>query len=351
MARIQILAWDNHRGLSHDIGLLRGTLQALGHQVTVTRLGQRRHDGRWKALPMWLHQQLLRLWHLDPRKQLFDLNIALEHVRPAFFRFARRNVLIPNPEWLSARSCKYLPRFDAVLCKTHHAVELFQAQGCTALYIGFRSDDCLDRRIARETTFLHMAGASQMKGTARLLALWQRHPEWPQLLLLQSAATAESSPTQDNIEHRVGFVDDIHIIRELQNRHVFHLCLSETEGWGHYIAEAMSAGAVVITCDAAPMNELVSATRGLLVEAHATRSYNMATLQAFDEAALERVIAQAAAMTDEQHRALGQRARQWFEANERSFPVQLREALDQLLVDPVPARRKSAAATENSARC
>ena len=56
-------------------------------------------------------------------------------------------------------------------------------------------------------------------------------------------------------------------LRTLQNSHRFHLCLSEAEGWGHYIAEALSVGAITLTCDAAPMNELVTAERGLLVAA------------------------------------------------------------------------------------
>jgi hypothetical protein len=39
------------------------------------------------------------------------------------------------------RSQRYLRRFDAVLCKTRYAVDLFNARGCRALYIGFRGTD------------------------------------------------------------------------------------------------------------------------------------------------------------------------------------------------------------------
>ena len=36
-----------------------------------------------------------------------------------------------------------------------------------------------------------------------------------------------------------------------------HICPSAREGFGHYINEARSVGAVVLTIDAAPMSEFV----------------------------------------------------------------------------------------------
>ncbi len=37
------------------------------------------------------------------------------------------------------------------------------------------------------------------------------------------------------------------------------------EGFGHYIVEALSTGAIVVTTDGAPMNELVTPKSGFLV--------------------------------------------------------------------------------------
>jgi len=45
-----------------------------------------------------------------------------------------------------------------------------------------------------------------------------------------------------------------------------HLCPSEREGYGLYIAEAMAAGALVIATNHPPMNELVTNATGLLIE-------------------------------------------------------------------------------------
>jgi Glycosyltransferase len=333
MARINLLAWDNQRGLSHDIRLLSATLVALGHQVHVTRLGSHRQDGRWKSTLLYLRMLWQRLRSGGQQMTLYDVNIALEHVRPCYFRLARLNLLVPNPEWMSPRSQRYLTRFDAILCKTRYAVDLFSAHGCRAIHIGFRSSDCLDESVPRQATFLHLAGASRMKGTQRLLALWQRHPEWPKLLLLQSPRTAipATGPSPANIEHRVGYLNDIREIRHLQNSHRFHLCLSETEGWGHYIVEAMSCKAVVITCDAPPMNELVSAQRGVLVKTANARPFNMTTLHGFDEAALEATIERLMQMPESEAVALGEQARTWFASNETGFTARLDTALRQLL--------------------
>ncbi|WP_426701686.1 glycosyltransferase [Rhodanobacter sp. Col0626] len=333
MARINLLAWDNQRGLSHDIRLLSEALRALGHQVDVTRLGPRRHDGRGKAWRLRLRMWWRRLRHADRRITLYDANIALEHVRPDWFALARVNLLVPNPEWLSVRSQRYLGRFDGILCKTRYAVELFTARGCRALHIGFRSTDCFESEIPRQPTFLHLAGASRMKGTQRLLGLWQRHPEWPKLTVLQSARTAIrlAEPVPANIDHQIGYLGDVRDIRRLQNTHVFHLCPSETEGWGHYIAEAMSCKAVVITCDAPPMNELVTPERGALVQSSKAGTFNLITLHRFDEAALEATIERLLAMPAEQRDMLGEQARAWFTSNDAGFTARLDSALRQLL--------------------
>jgi glycosyltransferase involved in cell wall biosynthesis len=331
MARINLIAWDNPRGLGHDVRLLADTLVALGHELELTRLGPRRHDGRWRSA--WLHLKMAWRWLASGGRQarLYDLNIALEHVRPPFMRLARRNALVPNPEWLSPRSQRYLPRFDAVLCKTRHAAEIFTARGCRALHIGFDSVDCHRPDVPREPTFLHLAGASQLKGTQRLLAVWQRHPEWPKLVVVQAPATDAPAPVPAaNVEYRIGHIDTDEV-RRLQNTHAVHLCLSETEGWGHYLVEAMSCGALVITCDAPPMHELVDASRGLLVRTGAGAPFNLAQRYCFDEAALERVIEQVLAMPPAQRLALGAQARAWFEDNHRNFAARLEAALREVL--------------------
>jgi glycosyltransferase involved in cell wall biosynthesis len=334
--RINLIGWDNGRGLSHDLRLLRDIFQAQGNDVHVTSVGPKRR--RWTPRTLWLRLQLMwQSWQrgagLDWK---FDSSIMLEHVQPAYFGLARRNFFIPNPEWLSPRDERHLHRFDAILAKTRVAAGIFQARGLPTRYIGFRSTDCLTPETPRKPHFLHLAGASRMKGTARLIAVWRRHPEWPTLLVLQSPQTAQGMPTEparDNLQHRVATLRDIKEIRCLQNSHLFHVCLSEAEGWGHYIAEAMSCGAITITCDAPPMNELVRPDRGILVAATAAGRLNAATRYHFDETALEATIARAMTMSAVECETMGKAARAWFEINEKHFSGTLRDALQPLRQD------------------
>ena len=116
MASIHLIAWDNGRGLSHDIRLLETTLKGLGHQVHITSAPQRARGIPWGAWRERMRMTLRWLTGRGPRR--YDLGITLEHVHPAYLPLARRNALIPNPEWLSRRDRKRLHRFDAILCKT-----------------------------------------------------------------------------------------------------------------------------------------------------------------------------------------------------------------------------------------
>jgi hypothetical protein len=217
---------------------------------------------------------------------------------------------------------------DRIWAKTAFAEQLFVARGCRVQRIGFDSEDRFQPEVLRQPQFLHLAGRSPLKGTQRLLALWQRHPQWPQLTLVQDArqGTAAGKPVSANIVHAGGFVSDSEL-RRLQNTHRFHLCLSEAEGWGHYIAEGMSVGAVTFTCDAPPMNELVGAGRGMLINARLGEQHNLARIARFDDAALEAAIERSLALSTVQLDAIGSAARHWFLDNKHGFAARLQKAV------------------------
>jgi glycosyltransferase involved in cell wall biosynthesis len=304
---INLIAWDNGSGLSHDLRLLRETLESLGHKVHVTDTTM-------------LHKPVVG--------ESYDINIMMEHIRPGYFHAAKRNFFIPNPEWYDKEDDQHIGRMEAVLTKTAHAGKLFRSLGVPQRHIGFRSTDCYLPGIPKENTFLHLSGLSRLKGTQRLMEVWARHPEWPMLRVFQAPSKAlPNPPWAPNIQYSAVTLPDIRDVRELQNRHRFHVCLSEAEGWGHYYAEAMSCGNIVLTCDAAPMNELVRPDRGLLVKAKGTGTVNSAVLYHFNETALEAAVNQARAMPARQQDAMGRAARLWFDTNEALFPAALQAAL------------------------
>jgi glycosyltransferase involved in cell wall biosynthesis len=59
-------------------------------------------------------------------------------------------------------------------------------------------------------------------------------------------------------------ITDAELLYEM-NAAQIHLCPSRAEGWGHYITEGLSVGALVIATDGSPMNEHVRPEHGILV--------------------------------------------------------------------------------------
>jgi hypothetical protein len=256
----------------------------------------------------------------------YDFVLMEEHIVPAFLEDAPRRILLPHPEWFLPRDMEALHRVDLVLAKTREAQRIFADKGCRALCTGFTSEDRHDATVPRERAFFHLAGSSRTKNTGPLLALWRRHPEWPRLTVVQHPKEAKPCATAANIEHRIGYLADAELKR-LQNAHRFHLCPSATEGFGHYIVEAMSVGAVVITLDAPPMNEMITPERGILVPWSRTGTQHLATIFHFEDAPMERAIEHALAMDGARCDAMGAASRAWYEAERAAFPGRLDAAL------------------------
>lgn len=324
---LNVIAWNNGVGLSRDMMLLKEALSKAGFDVSLTRIGRGK-------LRKWFRPSLVRARHALHRvfggSSRHDATLMLEHIRPEEFGGARLHFFVPNPEWCLESDLAALPQMDAVLTKTHHAGEIFSKLDRPVSHIGFTSEDRHDASVPREHAFFHLAGRSANKGTVALCALWARHPEWPVLTIVQNRRSAVPVTQADNIEYWLDYLDDAEL-RRLQNAHWFHLCPSETEGFGHYLLEAMSVGAVAITTDAPPMNELVARERGLLVPYERTGTQNLATTFYFDDAAMEAAISAAIAMPEAEVRAMGASARDWFLANHQSFPQRLHAAISPLL--------------------
>jgi hypothetical protein len=316
MLRINLIAWDNGFGLTRNLRLLSEALTASGHDVGISaiRRGKLRkivHPLRLRASTLW---RTLR--GRDPQR--YEVNLMLEHVRPEFFALARHNVLMPHPEWFLDRDRAAFAGVERVFALTHHAVPIFERLGTPVDYVGFTSEDRLDRDVPRERAFFHLAGRSSNKGTEPLLALWRKHPHWPTLTVVQNPRAAKPGAPAPNIRHLIDYLDDA-ALRRLQNAHRFHLCPSETEGFGHYLVEAMSIGAVTLTVDAPPMNEMITPERGVRVAVARTGTQNLAVTNFFDEAAMAAAIERMIAFDDAELDRLGAAARTWFEDNDRQF--------------------------------
>lgn len=335
MKRINIVAWHNGGGLSRDIDTLCNSFPHNSYEVTLNGFPLNRARVRRRRIVhrasnfghLLLHSHRLAA---SP----YDMNLFLEDISPGFIRHARVNAFIPNPEWYKQSQNRYLKDIDLVFCKSNSAQEAFDALGCTTRFIGFTSEDRLNDSptLKMEPGFLHLAGRSWQKGTRPLIDLWLQHPEWPLLTVVQSAKTYSQSRVTavdaPNINHVLERLDDA-ALRELQNTVPTHLFPSEAEGFGHCIVEAMSCGAVTLTTNAPPMNELITPERGVLVDYHKTRKQRSGTNYYVDPVDLERKIDAIMQMDLATQERLGEKARNWFVENDRDFRIRLAGALNE----------------------
>jgi hypothetical protein len=95
----------------------------------------------------------------------------------------------------------------------------------------------------------------------------------------------------------------------------------------HIIGEGMSCGAVVVTTNATPMNELVTADRGALVNVEGSEPMLLGTKNFVNVHDLERTLSEVFAMSSREREALGDRARRWYEGQHAEFVDRLRSLI------------------------
>ena len=322
MADVNLVLQMNAGGLGRDAKILEEALLAGGNRVTVTAVPQMK-PRPLKLLARALQPAGPRLYGWVRLRPRYDVNIFLEHIWSNWTPTARRNCFVPNPEWVRPACEPLIEQMDVVLCKTRHSVEIFEKLGAARTeFISFTS---LDRRngdgAKRSDELLHLACGNSQKGTQALIDAWRQHPEWPHLQIVNAPRRLLPIPDGPNYRH-VGRLPEEDLLRA-QNEHDVHLCPSEVEGWGHSIVESASVGAVVLTTDAPPMNELVRPERGVLVAHRGAEAWARGTKYFPDPDDLSKRIEEILSLTGEQRRSLGDRARSWFEENDALFRTRL----------------------------
>jgi glycosyltransferase involved in cell wall biosynthesis len=313
--RINVIARTNGVGLDRDVDLTRSALRAAGMDVTVSHC-----------------RGISPLRRLLPQRPRFDANVFIERVFPRWLGTARRNLLIPNQERFPTRHLGRLKHIDAVLCKSRHAEQLFGHHAQTR-YIGFTSSDRSSSGDEPDyEAYFHLAGRSTLKGTEALMATWARHPEWPTLTVIQRKENAPTS-VPPNVRLITDYVAEDVLVRYL-NQHGVHLCPSLSEGWGHYIVEAMSCRATVLTTDAPPMNEIIRPDYGVLVPFGRKEPRHLGTNFFVEPAALERALSDLIHAPGDHKRRLGCAARAWFEDNDARFRATFPAVVRELVSDP-----------------
>lgn len=326
--------WPNGGGLPRSARIVSEALTAAGWRVELVedvRFPASQHRmllsaHRWRR---WLRHQIqgvtravaFRAGWIDQA----DLNIFLAEVVPSQFCLAKRNIWIPNQEWMPVDWKSHLPSLDGIWVKTRYAEHLFKAHSLLVTYVGFSSFDRYDPLILKEPhTFLHVAGQSPLKGTPALLEAWRHNPEWPHLVLIQNPLRAQAVEIP-NVDYRPIRIGDEEL-RALQNRSEFHLYPSEAEGFGHILCESMGLGGIVLSTDAPPMNELVTNDRGVLVSYDRTSQQGLGTNYYASVSSIEATVNHLLQLSEREKQTLRERAQAWFHENHARFTQDIAKA-------------------------
>lgn len=284
--RVNLVYWDSGAGTARDVFLLEDIFKRSG--IRVRHVPTFNRGCRSERIFKFASQFRTLLW---PSLAQFHF----EQIHREQLRHGRYNFILPNPEFTDASVFKKLNKPPVILCKSRHAHRLFDSLVGTGLFVGFTSKDRVIESVAKDyRKFLHVAGLSDFKGTERLASLWAQHPEWPILTIVRSnldrtGARRKPLAKAPNLIEMQNWISEPDL-KQLQNECGIHVCPSEAEGFGHYIMEGMSAGSVVITTDAAPMNELVKPSCGFLVSGRPGPELFMSRATYFDEREMEETV-------------------------------------------------------------
>jgi hypothetical protein len=272
-----LISQDNGVGLSVDMDLLDSFLTTAGYRVIRVN---------WRNALM-------------PR---VDLGVFLELYSHRLAGYASKRIGIFNPEWFMPQWRVYLPTLDQLWAKSHQAVELFSNQKLPVHYTGFLTRD-FGRATGQQPRAVHLMGRSEMKNTAAVIEAWTRYPDLPPLTIITSKSVA--APRHITVLGRLSDQDLRHQLATAR----FHICPSRAEGWAHYISEALTLGAHVVTTDASPMNEHVHPEWGSLIRPYGARRRFQVHEYDVDPEDIAAAVRRAAALDDTVLDAQGDKAR------------------------------------------
>lgn len=233
--KVNLISNFNANGLTQDVLLLKGILFGLFEK-----------DVQVKAVP-----------HVFPHCDEADVNVFFEVINPSLFPYARKNIWIPNLEWTYRTWQPYLGMVDEIWAKTHECADVLAHMTTTPIrYIGWTSID----KVWPEKKNYHKAivpiGKNIFRHPRPVFQAYMRIQESDEALF-QSLPTLYVVYSPDHL--KITVPDSIaskvvvkgEVLKESEYDELLKecglcVCTSLTEGFGHAVNEAMSAGCNLI---------------------------------------------------------------------------------------------------------
>lgn len=333
MAYQFLIVYPDTKGNAHDAAVLGAALNVgfSGAQVTYLPLsGAFDHDYKSDLGRVCPH----------PKQGSYDAVFLIELARlnaplldPGF---AKRVIYVPHIEWLNEadEASLSLGVVNTVLAKNEYTQTILQSipeiasrlsvqvTGWTSKNMGLGPHPWLPERFNK---FLHVRGVSHLKQTDIVLEAWRKHPEWPALLVtayVRDPLSFEGPLSYgNNISVVLKKLSDEAIVDHARE-HGVHILPSLAESFGHVLNEARSVGALLITSDAPPMNNLVDAEKtGVLIDVEARNAVPHFRSQSFPVTleALEQAVEKVLQMSLVQRVEMGKAARRAYEQDDAFF--------------------------------
>lgn len=301
---INIILWKGSKGLYNSGNIVYKTLKEAGYKA--------------RLVEVYSNEILL----LKSR-----LNIFLEKITKRLLKYAKYNVLIPNPEW-DYHDIEYInDNIDFIIAKTKDCERIFKQFFPNVGYTSFTSKDIYTgNNVGRK--YVHFAGKSIHKGTEAVINLWNNKKDLPRLYLYSYENKYDRLIKTDNIIYIYDKLNDDDI-KYLQNKYLFHLCPSEYEGFGHQINEAKSASSIVFTTDAPPMNELITNDFGYLIQSKFKGKHRKANLYTINDDDFYHKIMESMELSETEIEEKRLKSRQSFIANDTFFKQSIIKLIEQ----------------------
>ncbi|MEQ9441447.1 MAG: glycosyltransferase [Cyclobacteriaceae bacterium] len=182
-----------------------------------------------------------------------DICIHTEVVDKRYY--GKINILIPNQEWFMTEWLPEISKFDAIFCKSLYAERIFKKYHKNVIYTGFSSLDTYRREVPKQKIFFHTQGKSNVKGTGYVIEAWSKM-DFPKLHLITKDFQMKLN-YNNSIELYNSFLSK-QLYNHIRNKCLIHILPSLVEGFSHSINESKSCGAVIISTNYPPMNELLN---------------------------------------------------------------------------------------------
>lgn len=214
--------------------------------------------------------QIFKVNYIQPQCQEADYNFFLEVINPSLFPYARKNIWIPNQEWTYNTWIPYISMVDEVWVKTYEAERLFKEYTPNVKFIGWTS---IDKVYNPETDKKNYSkaivpiGKNIYRNPKPIFQAYMRIKESDSALYSKLPTLhVVYSPTHlvvnvpSEIEDKVNvksFVLKESDYDDLIKECGLCMCISLTEGFGHAVNEALSAGCNMILSPIPPFKENV----------------------------------------------------------------------------------------------